>query len=45
MVDADPHLMNKCAEEIERLKCSRESSFENIVECLRVNFDTLSKIS
>uniref|UniRef100_A0A915AS27 Golgi apparatus protein 1 n=1 Tax=Parascaris univalens TaxID=6257 RepID=A0A915AS27_PARUN len=41
MKDADPTLMSKCKEEVMHLKCNQEKSFEDIVECLRTNFDEL----
>lgn len=43
MKDADPTLMSKCKEEVMHLKCNQEKSFEDIVECLRTNFDELGK--
>lgn len=41
MKDADPALMDKCSSELERLRCDKGESFEDIVECLRINFDAL----
>lgn len=43
MADADPDLMHKCDRDIKRLKCMDESNFEDVVECLRVDFDTLGR--
>jgi len=43
MADADPDLMHKCDRDIKRLKCMEESNFEDVVECLRVDFDTLGR--
>jgi hypothetical protein len=46
MADADPELMRKCDRDIKRMKCLEGSStqnFEDVVECLRVDFDTLGE--
>ncbi|CAK5075005.1 unnamed protein product [Meloidogyne enterolobii] len=43
MNDADPSLMGKCSTDIKRFQCMKEPNtrFEQIVECLRINFDQL----
>ncbi|VDN05170.1 unnamed protein product [Thelazia callipaeda] len=41
MLYADPTLMKKCEEELDRLGCRKEKYFEDVVECLRVKYDEL----
>lgn len=41
MVDADPKFMEKCSREIRQFKCDKAESFEDTVECLRINYDGL----
>jgi len=41
MKDADPTLMEKCERDVRRLQCDKESTFEDLVECLRESFETL----
>ncbi|KAJ1370206.1 hypothetical protein KIN20_031890 [Parelaphostrongylus tenuis] len=41
MADADPMFSEKCAREIRQFNCDQAESFEDTVECLRVNFDGL----
>ncbi|KJH51316.1 cysteine rich repeat-containing domain protein [Dictyocaulus viviparus] len=41
MADADPTFSEKCAREIHDFKCDQAESFEDTVECLRINFDGL----
>lgn len=43
MEDADPVLMKKCKGEVNRFKCQDRRSFEDVVECLRENFEDLGK--
>ncbi|VDK72684.1 unnamed protein product [Litomosoides sigmodontis] len=41
MLDADPTLMKKCNQELDRFGCRREKYFEDVVECLRLKYDEL----
>ena len=43
MKDVDPDLMANCDADIKKHRCMSESNerFEDVVECLRVNFDEL----
>ncbi|KAH7727487.1 Cysteine rich repeat family protein [Aphelenchoides avenae] len=42
MQDADPALMQKCERDLNRLNClTQNKNFEDVLECLRVNSDTL----
>lgn len=42
MNDADPELMNKCNDDLNRLQCRNRNTFEEVVECLREGFEQLS---
>uniref|UniRef100_A0A158Q8S0 Golgi apparatus protein 1 n=1 Tax=Elaeophora elaphi TaxID=1147741 RepID=A0A158Q8S0_9BILA len=41
MLDADPTLMKKCSQELDRFGCRKEKYFEDVVECLRLKYDEL----
>ncbi|KAI1702818.1 cysteine rich repeat domain-containing protein [Ditylenchus destructor] len=41
MGEADPELTKKCGRDLERLKCFEQKSFEDVIECLRVDYDNL----
>lgn len=41
MGDADPELTQKCDADLKRLGCMKRQSFDEVVECLRVDFDSL----
>ncbi|XGW08842.1 hypothetical protein V3C99_011284 [Haemonchus contortus] len=41
MADADPKFAEKCAREIRQFKCDQADSFEDTVECLRLNYENL----
>ncbi|VDK72616.1 unnamed protein product [Onchocerca ochengi] len=41
MLDADPTLMKKCSQELDRFGCRQEKYFEDVVECLRLKYDEL----
>jgi hypothetical protein len=41
MADADPLLMEKCNSDLKRYNCGDKDKFEDVVECLRVNFEQL----
>lgn len=45
MNDADPTLMKKCASDLKRFSCGNKNRFEDVIECLRINYDQLGKIS
>uniref|UniRef100_A0A914H8J5 Golgi apparatus protein 1 n=1 Tax=Globodera rostochiensis TaxID=31243 RepID=A0A914H8J5_GLORO len=42
MGDADPQLMKQCATDLQRYNCLAQQRFEDVVECLRINFDNLA---
>lgn len=44
MRDADPQLMQKCSADLQRYNCMANQRFEEVIECLRTNFDNLGKI-
>ncbi|CAB3405076.1 unnamed protein product [Caenorhabditis bovis] len=41
MAEADPKLSQKCANEIVQFKCNAAETFEDTIECLRLNFEQL----
>ncbi|EGT52320.1 hypothetical protein CAEBREN_08410 [Caenorhabditis brenneri] len=41
MADADPALSKKCAKEILHYNCNKAETFEDTIECLRLNFENL----
>ncbi|VDK59737.1 unnamed protein product [Cylicostephanus goldi] len=41
LADADPKFAEKCGREIRQFNCDKAESFEEQVECLRINFDGL----
>ncbi|KAK6037257.1 hypothetical protein COOONC_25238, partial [Cooperia oncophora] len=41
MAEADPKFTEKCAREIRQFKCDQADSFEDTVECLRLNYEGL----
>ncbi|CAD6195709.1 unnamed protein product [Caenorhabditis auriculariae] len=41
MSEADPKLSEKCSREIVQFKCDHADTFEDTVECLRLNFEQL----
>ncbi|WKX97247.1 hypothetical protein Q1695_013144 [Nippostrongylus brasiliensis] len=41
MAEADPKFTEKCSREIQQFKCDKAESFEDTVECLRINYDGL----
>lgn len=41
MADADPKLSQKCEQEIKMYKCNQADTFEDTIECLRLNFEHL----
>ncbi|RCN32590.1 cysteine rich repeat-containing domain protein [Ancylostoma caninum] len=41
IADVDPKFTEKCSREIRQFECDKAESFEDQVECLRINFDGL----
>ncbi|CAI5443373.1 unnamed protein product [Caenorhabditis angaria] len=41
MSEADPKLSQKCSREIVQFKCNQAETFEDTIECLRLNFEQL----
>ncbi|RCN36160.1 cysteine rich repeat-containing domain protein [Ancylostoma caninum] len=41
IADVDPKFTEKCSREIHQFECDKAESFEDQVECLRINFDGL----
>lgn len=43
MRDVDPEFSQKCDQDLKRLGCFEKKSFDDVVECLRVDYDNLSR--
>lgn len=41
MREVDPEFIRKCDRDLQRLRCLDQKSFDDVVECLRVDFDNL----